>query len=184
MADELYDVVVEKDVMVAMRDGVRLATDLYFPDGAVGALPVVLIRTPYNKKAFRGDNSESRFFAGQGFVVAVQDKRGRYESEGLYTVSGGDGPDGYDSVDWLAKQSWSNGKVGTYGCSYLGDVQIFQAPQRHPNLAAMIPQASGSSIGSAWRPANGVKEIAAPDRSCRMGGGSLPVSGAAAALSS
>jgi hypothetical protein len=147
--DAKHTVRVKKSVFVPMRDGVRLSTDLYFPEGVEGPLAVVLIRTPYNKKAFRKDDSEAHFFAGQGFVVAVQDKRGRYESEGLYTVSGGDGPDGYDTVDWVAKQSWSNGKVGTYGCSYLGDVQIFQAPERHPNLAAMIPQASGSSIGSA-----------------------------------
>ena len=64
-------------------------------------------------------------------------------------MSGGDAEDGYDTVDWLANQSWSNGKIGTYGCSYLGDVQIFQAPLRNPHLAAMIPQASGSSVGPA-----------------------------------
>ena len=64
-------------------------------------------------------------------------------------MSGGDAEDGYDTVDWLANQSWSNGKIGTYGCSYLADVQIFQAPLRNPHLAAMIPQASGSSVGPA-----------------------------------
>ena len=147
--DPKFAVRIEKSALVPMRDGVRLSTDLYFPEKVEGPLPVVLIRTPYNKKGFRNDDSEARFFAGQGFVVAVQDKRGRYESEGLYILSGGDGPDGYDTVDWLSKQAWSNGKVGTYGCSYLGDVQIFQAPERHPALAAMIPQASGSSNGSA-----------------------------------
>ena len=137
-----FSVRLEKSVLVPMRDAVRLSTDLYFPEKAEDPLPIVLIRTPYSKKGFRKEDSAAHFFAGQGFVVAVQDKRGRYESEGVYILSGGDGPDGYDTVDWLSKQFWSNGKVGTYGCSYLGDVQIFQAPQRHPALTAMIPPTS------------------------------------------
>ncbi len=61
----------------------------------------------------------------------------------------GDADDGYDAIDWLSKQDWSNGRIGTYGCSYMGDVQIIAAQRRHPALKAMIPQAAGSSIGSA-----------------------------------
>ena len=144
-----HEILLTERVMVPMRDGVRLATDLYFPEGAEMPHPTVLIRTPYNKKSHRRNGSAARFFAGQGYVVAVQDTRGRFESEGNYTVSGGDAEDGYDTVEWLAQQEWSNKKIGTYGCSYLGDVQIFQAPLQHPHLAAMIPQASGSSVGSA-----------------------------------
>ncbi len=144
-----YAVRLETTVMVPMRDGVRLSTDLYFPEGAPARLPTILMRTPYNKKGSRREGSTARIFAGQGYVVAVQDKRGKWESEGTYVVSGGDREDGYDTVDWLSKQPWSNGSVGTFGCSYLGDVQIFQAPLRHPALKAMIPQASGSSIGHA-----------------------------------
>ena len=89
-----FSVRVEKSIFVPMRDGVRLSTDLYFPEDTQGSLPAVLIRTPYNKKEFRKEGSEALFFASQGFTVAVQDKRGRYESEGRYTLSGGDGPDG------------------------------------------------------------------------------------------
>ncbi len=129
-----------------MRDGIRLSTDLYFPEGVGGKLPVVLIRTPYNK---HGRSGVPRQFVGQGYVVAVQDKRGRFASEGEYVVQGNDVNDGYDTVDWLARQSWSNGNIGTIGCSYEGDVQILQAQARHPNLKAMIPQAAGSSIGAA-----------------------------------
>ena len=135
--------------MVPMRDGVRLSTDLYFPNGDSGKLPVILIRTPYNKAPYRDPKSVAHQFAGQGYLVAVQDTRGRYTSEGEYTAFAGDITDGYDTTDWLSKQSWSSGNIGTYGCSYVGDVQILQAQLRHPNLKAMIPQAAGSSIGAA-----------------------------------
>jgi putative CocE/NonD family hydrolase len=143
-----FDFRTDPNVFIRMRDGARLATDLYIPRGD-GRYPVVLMRTPYGN--FPGNYLESSitFFATHGFAVAVQDKRGKFRSEGTYTVSGGDAEDGYDTVDWLSKQPWSNGRVGTYGCSYLGDVQIFLAQTKHPALKAMIPQASGSSVGSA-----------------------------------
>ncbi len=139
----------EENVKIPMRDGVRLSTDLYFPIGEDGKLPVVLIRTPYNKAPYGDPKSAAQQFAGHGYVVAVQDARGRYTSEGEYTPFAGDVTDGYDTTDWLSKQPWSNGNIGTYGCSYVGDVQILQAQLRHPNLKAMIPQAAGSSIGAA-----------------------------------
>jgi putative CocE/NonD family hydrolase len=141
----------DPNVFVPMRDGVRLATDLYLPDGPAGArYPVVLIRTPYgNVPGHNFNDAAIQVFASHGFVVAVQDKRGKYRSEGVYMPSGGDANDGYDTVDWLSKQPWSNGRIGTYGCSYLGDIQIFMAQTRHPALKAMIPQASGSAVGSA-----------------------------------
>jgi putative CocE/NonD family hydrolase len=137
------------NVFITMRDGIHLATDLYIPKGNPGdRFPVVLIRTPYGN--FPGNYLERSItvFASHGFAVAVQDKRGKYRSEGTYLVSGGDAEDGYDTIDWLSKQSWSNGRIGTYGCSYLGDIQIFAAQTKHPALKAMIPQASGSSAGS------------------------------------
>jgi putative CocE/NonD family hydrolase len=137
----------QKSVLVPMRDGVRLSTDLYVPQGAGTKLPVILIRTQYDKSSHweDGPNGEPQLFAAQGFVVAVQDIRGRYESEGEYALARHDAVDGYDSVDWLAKQPWSNGKVGTYGCSSLGITQVFQAQLRHPALAALLPQAAGGA---------------------------------------
>ena len=144
-----YPVRVDSSVTVPMRDGVKLSTDLYFPVGVGDRLAVVLIRTPYNKNAYRRDNSIAYWWAGQGYAVATQDTRGRFESEGEFVVSGHDVEDGSDTDDWLAAQSWSSGKVGTYGCSYVGDVQIMQSKARNPRLAAMIPQSAGSSIGSA-----------------------------------
>src|SRR5258706_6846356 len=77
-----YKVRLEPSHRVPMRDGVRLSTDLYLPEGVNGKLPVILIRTPYNKNSYRRDNSPTYIFAGQGYVVAVQDVRAKYESEG------------------------------------------------------------------------------------------------------
>jgi putative CocE/NonD family hydrolase len=141
----------EKSVMVPMRDGVRLSTDLYFPKGSRKDLPVILIRTPYNKNEFRDQKQRPQAykFTSHGFVVAIQDSRGKFESEGIYSPPAGqEAEDGYDAVDWCAKQAWSNGNVGTFGCSYPAEVQAAQAPLRHPNLKCMIPQC-GPMIGAA-----------------------------------
>ena len=145
-----YPVRLEASVMVPMRDGVKLSTDLYIPEGAGEKLPVIVMRTPYDKSAttnwnFRSKKSVAYFFAGQGYVVAVQDTRGRFESDGEYTVSASDSNDGYDTVSWAATQPWSDGKVATYGCSYLGEDQIEAAKLRNPHLTAMIPQSDGGS---------------------------------------
>ncbi len=88
-------------------------------------------------------------FASQGYVVVIQDTRGKHESEGIFTPGAREAEDGYDTVEWLAKQAWSSGKIGTYGCSYLGEVQIYLALLNHPNLVAMIPQAAGGAVGAA-----------------------------------
>ena len=138
-----YDVRRKKTVMVPMRDSVRLATDLYFPVGREEPQPVVLIRTPYNKND-ADENAAARFFAGQGYIAAVQDMRGRYESEGRYQWTKTDRRDGSDTVSWLAEQPWSTGKVGTYGCSYRGENQIQLAATRNPHHAAAIPMFAGA----------------------------------------
>jgi putative CocE/NonD family hydrolase len=146
-----FEIRLEKSVMVPMRDGVRLSTDFYFPKGSSKDLPVILIRTPYNKNEFRDrkQRPQAYKFASQGFVVAIQDCRGKFESEGIYSPPAGqEAEDGYDAVDWFAKQPWSNGKIGTFGCSYPAEVQAAQAPLRHPNLKCMIPQC-GPMIGAA-----------------------------------
>jgi putative CocE/NonD family hydrolase len=137
-----YSVRVETNVRVPMRDGVKLATDLYRPEGAGEKLPAIMIRTPYNRKA---RTEVPRMFAGQGYVVAVQDVRGKFESEGHFTVSANDTRDGSDMLDWMAAQPWSTGKIGTYGCSYLGEDQIELSKVRNPHHTAMIPQAAGGA---------------------------------------
>lgn len=143
-----YEFYVEKSITVPMRDGVALAMDLYIPITGEDKFPVVLIRTPYNKSS-ADTVSEAEFFAGQGFLVAVQDFRGKFESQGVYRFNRGHRADGYDTAAWIVKQPWSNGNIGTYGCSYLGEVQLYQAPALLPGLKAMVPQAAGSAIGSA-----------------------------------
>ena len=135
-----------------MSDGTRLSTDLYFPVEASGPLPTILMQTPYNKRSARNPNSPANFFARHGFVVAVQDMRGRFESEGEYVVSRDNRDDGYDTLSWLAAQDWSNGRIGTIGCSYLGETQIQLATARHPNHAAAVPQAAGGGFDGTYRP--------------------------------
>ncbi len=147
-----YEVRLEKSVMVPMRDGTRLSTDLYFPVGAGDDLPTILFRDPYNKNTGREKTPTQKtyLFASHGFVVAKQDSRGKYESEGIYLAPHGhEAKDGYDTVDWISKQAWSNGKVGASGCSYPGETQMLQAPLMHPSLTAMIPQGAGGVIGAA-----------------------------------
>jgi hypothetical protein len=144
-----YSFAIEKNAMVSMRDGVRLATDLYRPEGAGEKLPVVLIRTPYNKSGPYYVTQPAQFFAGQGYLVAAQDIRGKFESEGEFAVQMEDAEDGYDTIDWIARRPWSNGKVGTYGCSYMGEVQLLAAKLRHPAHAAMVPQSASGATGPA-----------------------------------
>ncbi len=141
-----YEVDLRESLWVPMRDGVRLSTDLYVPKGVGDRLPVIMIRTPYDKRPHRRADSAARMFAGQGYAVAVQDVRGKFESEGAYTISKDDVADGSDATTWLGTQPWSTGKVGTYGCSYLGDTQVMQARVRNPYHTTMLPQAAGSSI--------------------------------------
>ena len=127
------DVIVLSDVMVAMRDGVRLATDVYVParDGKPVArrFPVILERTPYDKTADgRSERTPAiekpksraevaEFFVRRGYVVIYQDCRGRYKSEGSYVKYLSDGLDGFDTCAWIVKQSWSDGVIGTMGLS-------------------------------------------------------------------
>jgi putative CocE/NonD family hydrolase len=154
-----FKVEFEPNHLVPMRDGVRLATDLYVPQGASGKLPTILIRTQYDRSQFSpqvgtGHDREPSTgvpaaLASQGFVVAAQDLRGLFGSEGSYSLARSDGPDGYDTITWLAQQSWSNGAVGTFGGSSLGITQMFLAQHRHPNHRCAIAIASGGALGDA-----------------------------------
>jgi putative CocE/NonD family hydrolase len=140
----------EKEIFVPMRDGVNLSTDVLLPNGATSPLPTVLIRTPYHK-----DNTHWAFFGAwdemflqRGYAVVIQNERGRQFSEGYYEdYLEGANTDGYDTVDWIVRQPWSNGKVGTFGCSSSGEHQWGMASGNHPGHAAMLPLASGTAIG-------------------------------------
>jgi putative CocE/NonD family hydrolase len=143
-----YGVVVERNVMIPVRDGVRLAADIHHParDGkpVPGRFPALLTRTPYNKD---GVASEGRYYAERGYVVVANDVRGRYQSEGSWRLIVDDPQDGYDVVEWIARQDWSDGKVGTFGTSYPGGTQHALAEMNPPHLTTMIPIDSVSNCG-------------------------------------
>ena len=136
-----YDVICRKNVMTPMRDGVRLASDIYFPSlngsPAEGRFPVIVERTPYDKAAPR-QVTNARYFARRGYVTVIQDVRGRFESEGEWYAFAKEAPDGYDTVQWLGVQEWSNGKVGTMGGSYSGSDQSALATMAPSHLSTMI----------------------------------------------
>jgi len=138
---EAGDVIVMKDVMVPMRDGVKLATDLYIPaeNGypASKKLPALLLRTPYNKDGW--GPKIVRFFAEHGFLSVAQDCRGRFKSEGTFYPFIDDPKDGYDTIEWLAEHPFCNGKVGMHSVSYMAWVQFHAATQKPPALVTMIP---------------------------------------------
>jgi hypothetical protein len=138
----------QKNLMIPMRDGVQLAADLYLPKGAAGRFPVIVLRTPYNKDTYRGSTGPAEFFAGQGYAIVSEDVRGKFHSDGAYQVDSHDKVDGYDTIEWAAHQPWSTGKIGTFGCSYLGEVQILLSGARHPNHVAAVPQAAAGGLGS------------------------------------
>ncbi|MHC4181257.1 MAG: CocE/NonD family hydrolase, partial [Planctomycetota bacterium] len=143
-----YEVVVKKDVMVPMRDGTRLATDVYLPgkDAAPLAekLPTILTRTPYNKDGTRGS---ARYYAARGYTFVAQDTRGRYRSEGIWDMLNDDGRDGYDAARWICKQPWSDGKIGMIGTSYVGGTQHAMAMEKPPGLVTVIPVDAVSNMG-------------------------------------
>ncbi len=138
----------EMIVMVPMRDGVRLATNVYRPKGAKGPLPTIFWRTPYNELSYRAATSRRALEAAKhGYALVVENERGRYYSEGTFEILGKPATDGYDALTWIAEQPWSNGKVGTLGCSSSAEWQLQLAAQNHPAHAAMVPMASGAGIG-------------------------------------
>ncbi|ADV14789.1 putative hydrolase, CocE/NonD family [Mesorhizobium australicum WSM2073] len=149
-----YEVDVEKDVRIPMHDGVGHYADIYRPRGVAGPLPTIMIRTQYNKAGYLQPSPFShrsvavRMFAGQGFAVVVQDLRGRFRSEGTFHLAESDAMDGYDTVAWIASQSWSNGRVGGYGCSALGITQVMTSQRRPPALKAVVPQGAAGALRS------------------------------------
>lgn len=129
------------DVQVPMRDGVRLATDVFVPK-ATGRWPAVLVRTPYNRKT--SASASYRYFVRRGYAVVIQDVRGRFESQGTFESAKQEGPDGSDTVNWIAGQSWSNGRVAMAGSSYLGLAEWWAALEDNPHLDAISPMCSGN----------------------------------------
>ena len=141
-----YGIVLSKNVMVSMRDGTRLATDIYRPardgDPLPEPFPTILCRTPYDKSDARYEEIGD-FFTPHGYVTVLQDLRGRHRSEGLgqyfHVANINDGLDGYDTVEWIAAQPWSNKRVGAVGSSFAALVQTRMAFHRPPHLTAIWP---------------------------------------------
>jgi hypothetical protein len=136
----------EKDIVVPMRDGVKLKANIYRPSKE-GKFPVLIFRTPYSKDEGDADN-ESTFANAvkRGYAVVIQDVRGRYASEGEFVPYFNEGKDGYDTIEWAAMQPWSTGAVGTFGLSYPGAVQWLAAVENPPHLKAMVPAMCFSSM--------------------------------------
>ena len=144
--------IVDQKVMMPMRDGVRLATDIYRPKGE-GKFPIVFSRTPYNFNTWGNGEMNTRTMQSaldwvkKGYAFVVQNERGRYFSEGDWDILGVPLTDGNDAFDWMAKQPWSNGKVGLLGCSSTAEWQMAVASLDHPALGALVPQGYGAGVG-------------------------------------
>ena len=156
-----YGVIVDTNVMVPARDGVELATDIFYPaEGdrkADGRYSAILERTPYDKATAR-QVAKGKFFARRGYVVAIQDVRGRFKSEGEWYAFAKEAPDGYDAVEWIARQSWSDGQVGTMGDSYAGSDQSALATLNPPHLSTMVVAVGASNYHHSSMRHNGALE--------------------------
>ena len=141
------DVTVEHNVTMKTRDGVALRADIYRPR-ADGKFPVLLERTPYNKSA--GESEFGMRAAALGYVVIVQDVRGRFTSEGEWYPFKHESNDGYDTVEWAAALPYANGKVGMIGASYVGATQMLAAIAHPPHLAGIFPVVTASNYHDGW----------------------------------
>ena len=133
-------ILIDKNIMVPMRDGIKLATDIYRLEGAART-PVLVVRTPYNKDGLAGSSDIFDILRAvqAGYTVVTQDVRGRYASEGVFNPHVQETADGLDAFAWAATQPWSNGVLGTFGGSYLGCTQWLPARAQPQALRAMAP---------------------------------------------
>lgn len=153
----MNDVRIENRVGVPMRDGVTLYADVYRPVGD-GKYPVLVSRTPYSTERAPSGYSAAVYFAQRGYVFVFQDVRGRHESDGKWEPYRHEANDGYDTIEWAARQPWSNGKVGMQGGSYLGHVQWWAASTAPPHLVTIFPALAAVNLyndritwGGAWK---------------------------------
>ena len=151
--DKLAEIsIYEEKVMVPMRDGIRLCTDIYRPK-TDKKVPIIFSRTPYNFNNWGDGERKTRTAQNalkaveRGYAFVVQNERGRYFSEGEWDILGLPLTDGYDSFEWMKNQSWSNGKIGTQGCSSTAEWQMAVAALDHPSHAAMVPMGYGAGVG-------------------------------------
>ena len=145
----LHDVDVDHGIVVTMPDGVPLHASLYRPKGVSGPAATLLLRTPYHRLRHSAAFGAALFFARHGYAVLVQDLRGTGDSGGELLPWRDVAEDGVATLDWIRRQPWSTGKVGTFGCSALGETQFVLARRNHPAHVAMIPSGAGGAVGSA-----------------------------------
>lgn len=144
--------IIDQKVMMPMRDGVRLATDIYRPV-TEDPVPIIFSRTPYNFNPYRdgkinmGGYKRAYEYVSQGYAYVVQNERGRFFSEGEWDILGTPLTDGYDAFSWMTDQPWSNGKIGTLGCSSTAEWQMAVAALDHPSHAAVVPMGFGAGVG-------------------------------------
>lgn len=144
--------IIDQKVMMPMRDGVRLATDIYRPKSDQ-KVPIIFSKTPYNFNSWGDGEERTRAYetaidmVKRGYAYVVQNERGKFFSEGEWDILGTPTTDGYDAFEWMSKQRWSNGKIGAYGCSSTAEWQMAVAALNHPALAAIVPQGFGAGVG-------------------------------------
>ena len=145
--------IIERKVMVPMRDGKRMAADVYRPKDASKKYPIIFVRTPYNFNYWDVRGGAPRDLTSElqaikhGYAFVEMNERGHFFSEGSYDILGPPLTDGTDAITWMSSQPWSNGKVGTIGCSSTAEWQLGVAAQGNPAFAAMIPQGFGAGVG-------------------------------------
>lgn len=152
---------IERDLLVPMGDGVKLATDVYRP-AAPGRYPTLVHRTPYGKDdawVVGGLMLNPLDAVARGYAVVVQDSRGRFKSEGEWTAFFMEGQDGYDTVEWAAAQPWSTGRVGVYGSSYNGVTTLQLAIAAPPHLNACVAYMTGANYHEGWVYSGGAFEL-------------------------
>ena len=154
MEKELASVaVIERKLMVPMRDGKRMATDVYRPKDQSRKYPTIFVRTPYNFNYWDVRLGAPRDMSGpleavkRGYAYVEMNERGHFFSEGNYDILGPPVTDGSDAISWMASQPWSNGKVGTIGCSSTAEWQLAVAALGNPAYTTMIPQGFGAGVG-------------------------------------
>jgi putative CocE/NonD family hydrolase len=145
--------IIERKLMVPMRDGKRMAADVYHPKDTSATYPAIFVRTPYNfnywdvRNGVPGDMTAPLDAVKRGYAYVLMNERGHFFSEGNYDILGPPRSDGDDAISWISKQPWSNGKVGTIGCSSTAEWQLGVAALGNPAFAAMIPQGFGAGVG-------------------------------------
>jgi uncharacterized protein len=147
-ASTSIDLVVQYDVPMKTRDGVTLFADIYRPNSS-NKFPVILMRTPYDKSVNWAVSAIFKIVP-RGYVVILQDVRGRYTSEGEWYPFKHEQADGFDTVEWAAALPNSDGKVGMMGASYVGATQMLAAIARPPHLAAIAPNMTASNYHDGW----------------------------------